>query len=187
MKEKRTIISLIFALMTFFTVFGQTNEYDPDYDIDYKVTSVAGVKFGAPEYSVKSELRSRLGYNNKDFGSYITYFEPTIGGTTYNFGDFYFADGKFVAAELTKVFPLSQFQKAKDFRDMVALQYGMKYENIHSKIDNNGYKYYVCGMVEDDRYPILISLLKGKSNDGKIRYYVTVEYYSIQEALRDDI
>lgn len=187
MKEKRTIISLIFVLMTFVTVFGQANEYDPDYDIDYKVTSVAGVKFGESEYSVKSDLKSHFGYDYKDYGSNILFLEPTIGGTTYTFGDFYFSEKKFAAAKLTKTFPLSQFQKAKDFRDMVAYQYGSKYANIHSKIDEQGYKYYVCGMVEDDKYPIMIFIIKGEGNDGKLRYYVTVSYFNFIEALSDDI
>lgn len=180
-------ISLLFILMSFSIAFGQNNEYDPDYDIDYKVTSVAGVKFGESEYSVKSDLQSHLGYNNKDFGAYIEYYEPTIGGINFTFGDFYFANKKLAAAELTKIFPLNQFQKAKDFRDMVALQYGSKYANIHSNIDRNGYRYYVCGMVEDDRYPIVISIIKGEGKDGKTRYYVMVNYYNVTEALNDDI
>lgn len=173
--------------MSFVAVCGQTNEYDPDYDIDYKVTSVAGVKFGESEYSVKSDLKSHFGYDYKDYGSNIVFLDPTIGGTTYTFGDFYFSEKKFVAAKLTKIFPLNQFQKAKDFRDMVALQYGNKYANIHSQIDEHGYKYYVCGMVEDDRYPIIISIIKGEGNDGKTRYYVTVYYFNYIEALSDDI
>lgn len=164
-------------------------EYNPNYDNDYAVTSVAGIDFGDSKETVMSELHSRFGYDDKDEGNMITFYEISIGGVDYSFAHFFFLKGKFVSATLTKYFPVNNFQAAKNYRDRIARQYGSKYRNIISRTDKNGIKYYLCGRLDVFLYPIEILLEKTKGKDGISRYYVSVNYYShrINAALNDDI
>lgn len=163
-------------------------EYDPDYDADYEVVSVAGVKFNDIRYNVVSKLKERFGYDNiKDNGSVFTVYEPNIGGINFKYADFFFNNSRLIAATLVKNFKLSEFNLAKKDRDAIAQQYGLKYKNIKSKIDKNGIKYYICGMVENNRYPIIITLRKGLSNGGTTYYYLEVRYFDILPSLNSDI
>ena len=159
----------------------------PDYDDDCAVTSVAGVEFGDSKYKVIPKLQSRFGYDYREYGTYISFTNPTIGGNDFTFGYFYFDDSKFAAAQLIRVFKTSEFTKAKQFRDMLASQYGKKYKNINSKIDADGYKYYRCGRVVNSKYPIMIYLFKAASKGGQLMYYVHVDYFEINKSLNNDI
>lgn len=158
-----------------------------DYDDNYAVTSVAGVDFGDSKYNVIPKLKLRFGYNYREYGTYISFVNPTIGGNDFTFGDFYFDNNKFIAVQLIRVFKITEFTKAKQFRDMLASQYGTKYKNINSKIDKEGYKYYRCGRIVSSKYPIMIYLLKTASKSGQIMYYVHVDYFEINKSLNNDI
>ncbi len=100
--------------------------YNLDYNDDYAVTSVAGVDFGDSRYTAMSKFQSRFGYHYTDNGTNITFYSPNIGGHEFTFGEFYFDNNKFAAAQLIKVFKSNEFTKAKQFRDLLATQYGAK-------------------------------------------------------------
>lgn len=192
MKNSNRYIRILFALFAILfsiSISAQDEEYDPDYDSDYEVISVAGVKFNESKSKAISEFNSRFGYlSSEDSGSYITYYNaPTIGGIKFSYASFYFTSDKFTAASLIKWFPISAFNKAKEFRDNVAAQYRQKYMNMKSFVDSFGRRAYKCGMVENDRYPILIYITKGKSNGGQMQFYVCVDYYDSTESVNDDI
>lgn len=171
----------------FYGIGGNIPKYDPDYDDDYAVTSVAGADFGDSRDLVMSKLKSRFGYDYTNNGASVSFFEPTLGGYDYTYGEFYFMKDKFVAAQFVRIFPLNEFVKAKKFRDSVAGQYGLKYKNIKSRIDKKGFKYYICGQVVNNRYPIMISLRKSESKGGKWYYYVYTDYFEIINSLNDEI
>lgn len=161
--------------------------YNLDYNDDYAVTSVAGVDFGDSRYTAMSKFQSRFGYHYTDNGTNITFYSPNIGGHEFTFGEFYFDNNKFAAAQLIKVFKSNEFTKAKQFRDLLATQYGAKYKNINSCIDKNGYKYYRCGRIVKNAYPIMIYVFKGQSKGGQMMYYVHVDYFDIDSSLNNDI
>ncbi len=192
MKYSSRYVRILFTLLTMFfsiSLSAQEEEYDPDYDLDYEVVSVAGVKFYESKSKATSEFNSRFGIlGSEDSGSYITYYDnPTIGGIKFSYASFYFTSDKFTAASLVKHFSVNEFNKAKEFRDIVAAQYRQKYRNMKSFVDSFGRRAYKCGMVENNRYPILIYISKGKSNGGQMRYYVYVDYYDSTESVNGDI
>ncbi len=162
--------------------------YEPDLDVEYKVTSVAGIRFGMDKYSAHFMLKNRFGYHYKEDGNIITYYNITIGSIEYEFADFYFSNKGLCSVRLSKHFALSQFEKAKQMRDDIAYCYGLKYKNIKSRVDQKTkIKYYVCGMVENHAYPIIINLEKSTSKGGDSFYYVIVEYFSKDDSIKDDI
>lgn len=161
--------------------------YNPDYDDDYAVTTVAGVDFGDSRYTAISKFKSRFGYQYIDNGTNITFYSPNVGGNDFTYGEFYFDNDMFAAAQLIKVFKSNEFAKAKQFRDLLATQYGTKYKNINSRIDKDGYKYYRCGRLVKNAYPIIIYVFKGQSKGGQMMYYVHVDYFDIDSSLNNDI
>lgn len=177
----------IYAAGKTFSLLGDMKFYNPDFDEDYAVKSVAGVEFGTKRYSAIEKFKSRFGYSYTDNGTYVTFREPSIGGNDFSYAEFYFKGDTFCAACLTRLFELSDFNKAKAFRDRLATQYGNKYENIKSRIDKAGFKYYLCGMVENGRYPIWIGIEKSQSKGGKTYYYVSISYYDFEVSLKSDI
>ena len=171
------------------TIDGDWDEYNPDYDDEYAVTSVAGIEFGDDRSTVMSQLHSRFGYSEEDEGNIVTFLNINVGGIQYNYAEFYFLKEKFVGAVLTKYFSINNFQTAKNYRDRIARQYGQKYRNITSEIDRNGMKYYLCGRLDYGFYPIIIDIQKSRGRDGVYRYYLKVKYnaYLIYAALESDI
>ena len=162
--------------------------YNPDYDPTYKVTSVAGVDFGSSRYSVLSKLKERFGYSYRENGNCISFMDVNIGGFEYEFAEFHFSRNGLCYVQLQKHFDVNKFDKAKIFRDNIASSYGRKYKNIKSRIDDRTkIKYYVCGMMENRKYPIVIDLIKSTSKGGQTFYYVTVDYFTMDDAVNDDI
>ena len=168
----------------------ESYEYDPDFDDKYEVTSVVGLPFGVSRSFALSTLHSRFGYEDRDEGNCVTFSDNvSVGGISYSYARFFFYDDKLVAASLVKFFSVNNFQMARNFRDKIAKQYQMKYKNLKSHVDKNGFKNYVGGKLDFIWYPINIFISKEKGMDGIMRYYVTVNYFShrISSALNEDI
>lgn len=163
----KRILSLLLLLLTL-NVFGQ---------------SVAGVSLGDGYDNVERTLEQR--YGSTIFKEYneILYQDISIGGITYDFSKFYFVyrpeikERRLNQVYLSSYFKLSELNKAKSHRDYIASIYAKKYNDIEERIDDDGFKYYVCSYNPySDFYRIGIFLYKEESKGGETFYYVGVSY-----------
>ncbi len=85
---------------------------------------------------------------------------------------------------------MSEFSKAKDFREQIVTAYKKKYLNSKDTLVN-GIKCYGMGVSmyyhDTELFPIVISLEKSESENGDEYYYVGVSYYNHLVGGNDDI
>lgn len=155
-----------------------------DLDPKNKVTGVAGVEFGKPYSQIRPQFNYKFGTPLEENSHEISYSNATIGGHRYDIASFYFAinpDTKLnclVAAKLSNSFHSWERDKAYEVYNTIVSQFSRKYQNTHEgEFEGNG-KFCQMGMVQDDHYPIFISMEKSLSRGGEWRWYVTVSYFS---------
>lgn len=149
-----------------------------DYAEENKVIGVAGVKFGDSRETVKKIISAKSDGVGESDTHQITFYNVKVGGAVYTYAEFYFMEGKGLAAvNLSKVFSSWQEEEAKAFYDNAVSQYRRKYTNL---VENEKGDYAFCGAYTNDYTdipPIVISRKKSLSRGGDMKYYVDVSYF----------
>lgn len=159
-------------------------EGDADYDEANKVTAVAGCKFGAAKTDVRTQLIKKFGNPTSEDEHEMFYKKVTIGGQLYDMAIFYFMYNpatkrqEFVAASLQQSYYEWEDEKAREQFSITSSQYGRKYTNENKKTDKYNEKNYLYGMLEDDYYPICVSMEKSLTKGGDMRWFVVVNYFT---------
>lgn len=165
---KKILMALLMVLMFWNVSEGQT------------VKSVAGIEFGTDKQTAISDLIDHFGYDYKEEGDAIIFYNVTIGGIYYDFANFYFRYSKFVSADFYSAYTLSKVNDAKDKRESIYNVYIKKYFVVEERTNEAGFKYYVIGASvykDDNHYPIMIYISKSESKGGDMFYYVHTKYY----------
>lgn len=164
-----------------------------DYDESNAVKSVAGINFGGAKTDVRAQLLRKFGSPINENEHEITFSNVVVGDQNYDIAIFSFAYNKetkrqeFVSANFQRSFYSWEDDVACATFDAVASMYARKYTNENKKKDDPKEKFYVYGMLEDDYFPIGISLEKSVSRGGDMRWYVVVNYFAYKRAnLYDD-
>lgn len=163
---------ILFLIVVFFVIVGSS--------FAQTVTSVAGLDFGTSKKDALTYLVNHFGSDYDLKGDMYRFYEVTIGGLYYENAEFYFKDGKFVSSYFYRYYKLTEFSKAKAFRDEIFAVYKNKYHNLQEFIEGN-IKCYAMGHSiynNDEYYPIVIGLEKGDGTDGNEYYFVGVSYYN---------
>lgn len=165
-------------------------ESSPDYAEENKVTGVAGVKFGDEKNRVRQVISAKAQKLLESDAHSLDYYKVKIGGTTYDYATFFFADGKgLVSVNLQSKFYSWSEEEARMAYENVISQYRRKYTNFKVIKDEPNEKASSCGAFIDgyDYLPILITFHKSLSRGGDIMYYIQVDYYySRRDSLYDD-
>jgi hypothetical protein len=171
--------------------------YKPNYDPKNEVVSVTGCKFN-------TEYNDAVYFFNNKYGRYYekdshtaTYIDVNFAGQTLDFMILYFKRSdksnrnEFCSIEFQKVFKLDEYERAKMCYEYFKGIYSDKYTNGFES-DFEEYSYW-CGMINNDYDdvlpPIHLSLRKSISRSGEERYYLTIEYYSLntENLYKDEI
>lgn len=162
-----------------------------------EVTSVLGLDFGTSREKAIAYLRERYGWDYDVSGGLVRFRNIDLGNQNYEQADFFFRDGKFVAAQFGKVYSISNLNAAKNTRESIYKEFSRKYTNSKDYIEEDGFKSYYLGnsMYYDRKYPIWISLHKGESWETrygqkvnvKSVYVTSVSYYLYTYYNNDDI
>ena len=147
-------------------------------------TRVCGVVFGMSYEKAEEILKKSHGeksvLSDKDE---LVYYDFRMGNHTFNDATFYFQYSEyggsyFSEAVFSRHFDLDRKERAYNFMENVAYTLSLKYKNIISKYDDDGYKYYLCGSnpFNENEYLIELNIDKSKSKGGDYFYYVTLYY-----------
>lgn len=153
-------------------------KFSPDYAEENKVTGVAGVKFGDSKENVRKVIYTKAQDLLESDTHSLNFNKVKIGGITYDYATFYFAEGKgLVSVVMECSFNSWQEEEAKLLYRNIVTQYGGKYTNLKENKEGN---YAFCGAYTEDYpnvLPIVISHQKSLSRGGDMRYYVQVSYF----------
>lgn len=162
----------------------------PDFDEANAVKGVAGVKFGDDIATVRKAISPKAKMLIDSDSHTLMYRDIKVGGMTYDFGTFYFAQGKgLVAVNFQDAFYSWKKEEAMMAYEGVISSYQRKYSNLKVVKDDTDDKLATCGAYDKDYDypPIVISLNKSLSKGGDIMYYVMVSYYEMKRStLFDD-
>ncbi len=150
--------------------------------------SVLGIGFGSDYKTVKSMLESRYGkYEVHEDEGCLKLYNFTMGDFFFKFGTFYFQwngdNTYFNAAEFSLPSDDNNVETMKSSRDYLYSLLKEKYENeyLEQFINDEGFKCYKFGINPIDSTQVLgnIILHRSKSNDGKTRLYLDLNYLPI--------
>lgn len=155
---------------------------DPNYSEENKVYGVAGVKFGDDKETVRRIIAPKSDRLLDSDTNTLEYYKTRVGGTTYQYANFCFIQGKLATAFFDQPFALWEKEEALMFLSSIKSQYEKKYSNMRTITDEDNEKLYACGAYMDDYnyLPILIQFKKAMNQGNKIMYYVIVSYYQMR-------
>lgn len=158
-------------------------EFSKMYNPDDVVKGVAGVKFGDNEETVKKAISRKSSAFLSDKDHCLTYLNTALGGTTFDYSNFYFKQGKgLVSVSMYKAFPTYKKKQAEEIYENIVSLYRGKYSNVREVNNEEDDKFTACGepdsqITDETTPPIWIKLEKSVSKGGDYMYYVKVDYY----------
>lgn len=147
------------------------------------VKGVAGVKFGDNEETVRKVISRKSSAFLSDKDHCLTYLNTALGGTTFDYSNFYFKQGKgLVSVSMYKAFPTYKKKQAEEIYENIVSLYRGKYSNVREVNNEEDDKFTACGepdsqITDETTPPIWIKLEKSVSKGGDYMYYVKVDYY----------
>lgn len=161
-------------------IFGVGN--DLNYSEENKVYGVAGVKFGDDKETVHRIIAPKSDRLLDSDTNTLEYYKTRVGGTTYQYANFCFIQGKLATAFFDQPFALWEKEEALMFLQSIKSQYEKKYSNMRTITEEDNEKVYACGAYIDDYnyLPIIIQFKKAMNQGNKIMYYVFVSYYQMR-------
>lgn len=140
--------------------------------------SVCGIKMGTGREEARSILENRFGrLSVRGDNGALKVYDASVGGVKYDSLTFLFAwvngDSKLNGACLRQVYELNEEYEALKAQGVIKSVYERKY--VTAEYDREGFKGYVFGIGLDPYGTITVN--KYKSNDGRMRLYVDVNYF----------
>ena len=165
----KAILLVSMLIMVAFSGFGQRTE-----------VSVCGIKMGTPKKTVMSILRERFGrLAVMEISDNLRVIKGNVGGVQHDFITFHFAWIKGISllngATFSTPYELYQKKDAICHRDLIKLIYEKKYELLEY-INDDGFKSYLFGHNKTAYGEITV--VKSEGEDGKVRFYTEIYYYS---------
>lgn len=163
----KRIVAYLFLTITVLTASAQSSGL-----------SVCGIRMGTPKSQAKAVLQDRFGkYDVHEDDGDLLVIGGTVGGVFHKFLMFHFTwingGPQFNGAQFDTPYELGEQKDAIECRDFIKSVYEEKYDIEETTED--GFKCYYFGLGNETFGSIWLS--KAKSNDGKIRLHLTVNYW----------